>query len=174
MKTILTSIVIAALFVGLVGCGKSEAQKKREAARQKITEAVAGLKVCTGGSTYNEFRQAEMNLRTSFEINKSSLDDILEDFNRLDAVIAATEYCWKIKNYSMGVYGTTLSKPDLIQMQVVNPSITKNSKLIQMQNGKSFTTYEIEDDPDFQTHQNVRLGLSKISELCGQIQGELK
>lgn len=182
-KAIFFSIIVAALFVGLLGCGKSEATKaaeqqaaERYAARQKFKAAVASLKVCTGGSTYNEFRQAEMNLRTSFEVNKSYLDDILEAFNRLDAVISASEYCWKRGSYSMGLSEGGLNKPDFTRMQIINPNIINNSKIVQIQKDpqKSFTIYQIQDDPDFQTQHNVRLGLAKISELCEQMQDSLK
>ena len=76
MKTIFFSIVIAALFVGLVGCGKSDTEKEHDAARQKFKEAVAAVKVRTQSSTYPEFRQAELDLRTSYEVNKANLVDV--------------------------------------------------------------------------------------------------
>lgn len=161
----------------LTGCGKSEAQKKRDAGREKFKEAIASLKVCTGGSTYNEFRQATMNLRTSFEVNKSSLDDLLESFNKLDAVITASDYCWRKKSFAMGLRESRyIDKTELAHMQVLNPSILNNSKIVQVQNDPkaSFTTYQIEDDPDLQTHRYVKLGLSRISELCERMDAKLK
>ncbi len=177
-------MVAAALFMGLIGCRKSEATKAAEQqavekhdAQQKFKEAIAALKVCADGATHDEFRQAEMNLRTSFEVNKAYLDNVLGDFSQLNAIMGACDYCWtreQTSNFPMGLY-----KPELIQMQILNPSITNKLNFgyyeqIQDDNEKVNTLAErMKQDPDFSPKHNVSLGLSEISKLCEQIVGKL-
>lgn len=92
--TFVAGLMAAVLVVGSFGCGKSEAEKERHAARQKFKESVAALIVCTHGSTYEEFRKAEMDFRTSFELNKRYLSDVSGNIVALEPVMKATDDCF--------------------------------------------------------------------------------
>jgi hypothetical protein len=100
-KIIIAGIIAAVLVVGLFGCGKSEATKaaeqqatERHDARQEIKDKIAAIKVRTEGSTYSEFRQAELDLKTCYESKKTYLNDIGDEFSKLDKLMTATDFCW--------------------------------------------------------------------------------
>lgn len=174
MKTIFFSIVIAALFAGLVGCGKSEAEKERDAARQKFTEAVAAMKVRAQSSTYSEFRQAELDLKTSYEVNKANLDDVSDQFANLDALMAATDDCW---SYSINRSGQPVHPKFAIEakewqsMQLLNPDVANKSDYTDSQ--IEGTSYQV-GDPDFYPAYYVKKGLTKIGDQANVLLNSLK
>jgi hypothetical protein len=172
MRKILYSIFAAVLFVGLVGCGKSEAQKaaeqaaaqraiERHDARQKFNEAVAALSVRTRGSTYEEYRQSRLSLETIYEANKSYLTDVDLPFAYLILVTSSTEYCW---NYSIQNPEIPLplikDKQGIIAACVLRPSIT---------NKLDYTFDQRMNDKDFNPGNFIRLGLSKTQDQCDLI-----
>jgi hypothetical protein len=82
--------IATAMILGLSGCGNAE----RHNARQNFKEKVAAIKVCAQDSTYSEFRQAAMDLRTSYEVNKANLEDVRDGFVSLDKLMTACDYFW--------------------------------------------------------------------------------
>ena len=157
MKKSFSTIAIATVFLALVGCGKSEAEKAREAAQLKFSEKVAAIKICTQGSTYSEFRQAELDLRTSYEVNKANLENIHDKFSVLDECMAATDTCW---SYSISDPKTPCFPAADWQgklwksLQFLSPVIAKKSK---------YNLGQIEADPDFFPKNYVQTGLTKVS-----------
>jgi hypothetical protein len=149
-RTFIAGLIAAMLVVGSFGCGKSEVQKERNTARLKFKEAVAAIKVRTQSSTYSEFRQAELDLKTSYEVNKHSLNDVSAEFDKLNALVTATDYFWD----KSGVYSNAAfhgENPTEVQyLEVITPGI--KSKLNISGTQKNF-------DPDF--HPVVK-GLDEI------------
>lgn len=170
-RIIIASIVAAMLIVGLSGCGKSEAQKAAEQAaaqkaaerhdgRQSFKQAVVALKVRTDGATFDEFRKAEMDLKTSFEINKTYLEDVTNQFVNLAALVAATDYLWSESIH----YPMPLTRIK-IQMQAVE-TILPNPPIAQKTN---YTVEQMQNDPDFWAKNYVPKGLAKIGNQADEI-----
>ena len=158
MKILFPSIIIVALLVAFVGCGKSEATKaaeqERHDARQKFNEAIAAIKVRTQGSTYPEFRQAELDLKTSYEANKAYLADVSNQFANLDALVKATDYFW---SYNVQYPDLPLlpTKDEIRFAQTINPDTHLSEK----------TGYHLDQqlkDPEFYAKNYVEKGLKKI------------
>jgi hypothetical protein len=161
MKSLFFSIVGVALIVGLLGCGNAE----RTAGRQKFKEAVAAVKVRTQGSTYSEFRQAELDMKTIFETNKKHLSDVSDKFSALDELLSATDVCWSynIKDHGYAYLATMYPPnsghflPVWQSMQIVSPEVTKKLNF-------ALNYQQKENDPNFYPATYVKLGLTKINE----------
>ena len=169
MKNVASRIVMAAFCIGLIGCGKSEATKlaeqqavERHDARQKFKEAVAGILVRAKGSTYDEFRQSRLDLETCFEVNKSELADVQNEFEKLSSTMSACDHLWdrdiKYAEVPLRLY----TKEDKVAMLIIHPSV--ESKLT-----KKYTSEEIGKDPDFYAHNYVIWGLTQVREQCDLI-----
>lgn len=160
--------IVPFIAFGLTGCGKSNAEKaaeqaatqqaaERHDARQKIKEAIATVKVRAQGSTYTEFRQAELDLKTSYEVNKAYLDDLRYPFSDLVATMQATDECWSFH----------ISMPE----QRVYPKFAWSAKAWEsllflspeMSAKADLTEDQIRENPDFNPMKYVRIGLTKIS-----------
>lgn len=152
-KSIIAGIIAAVLIVGLSGCGNPE----RKAARQKFKEAIAAIKVRTQDSTYPEFRQAELDLETSYEANKTYLADVSNQFANLDALVKATDYFWSknIQYPNVPIY--IGNKTDLEEIQVISPEANIMEKI-------KLPAAQTKGDPDFFPKNYVPRGLAKIND----------
>jgi len=151
--------IATAMILGLSGCGNPE----RQAARQKFTEAVAAIKVRAQSSTYSEFRQAELDLKTSYEVNKAYLNGVSDQFESLDKLMTATDVCW---SYSINHPGVPVYPKvgrmfkEWQSMQFLTPDITNKS---------NFSDQQIESDPDLFPMKYVQKGLTKISDQTDEL-----
>jgi len=180
MKNLLSSTIVALLFVGLLGCGKSEAAKAAEQqaiekhdARQNFREKVAAVKVRTQGSTQDEFRQAELDLKTCFEVNKSFLNDVSGQFAQLSDLMGASDYCWN--RHVLSAF--TFDNRDLKMMLVINPSMASNSVLLSKISEQKSGNLSMEDYHryiEFPAPTFVESGLSQINKICDQMMDELQ
>lgn len=157
--------------VCLLGCGNAE----RRDARQNFKEKIAALKVCAQGATYSEFRQAEKDLRTSFEANKKYLDDLNDDFADLDKLMTATDLFF---------YGSTQNLQFLDSRRWIHPNDATWQYAVflspELEKKANYTSKQIEPsyianhgeyqpaytdgDSDFLPKTLARVGLTKISE----------
>ncbi len=144
-----------AFISGLVGCGNPE----RDAARQKFKAAVGAVKVRTQGSTYSEFRQAELDLKTAFEVNKRYLEDVSEEFSKLNDVLSAQQYCWD----RWDVLLLDPRSDDWTAMKIINPDLVLATAKAKYE---SQTFDQSRNDPDFSPKVYVRLSLNRINEHC--------
>jgi len=161
--------MIACLMAGMVvfcssGCGKSEAEKQRDAGREKFKITVAAIQVRTKGATYSEFRQAELDLKTSYEVNKSYLEDVATKIDSLTELLSGTDYFWSknIKDYPLD----PRNKQDLYYAQLLKPETSVASKV-------DFSYEQRVHDPDFAPINYVRRGLKKIDDLSAEISNQL-
>jgi hypothetical protein len=156
MKSIFFSVVVASLFMGLLGCGNAE----RHNARQKFKEAVAAIKVRTQGATYSEFRQAELDLKTSQEVNKTYLDDVRAQFASLDTIMTATDYLWSESiRYPRFEFISMFGDKTVFQaIHVITPDTHIADKI------DDYTPDQRRKDPDSYVMTYVHRGLTEISD----------
>jgi hypothetical protein len=170
-KSIIVGIIATMMVVALSGCGNPERQK----ARQDFKGKIAALKVCTQGATYSEFRQAEKDLRTSFETNKKYLDDLNDDFADLDKLMTATDLFF---------FGSVQHLPFLDSRRWIHPNDDAWQYAVflspELEKKANYTNKQIEPsyipnhgeyqaaytdgDSDFLPKTLARAGLTKISE----------
>lgn len=160
-KSIVACLIAATLIVGLSGCGKSEAEKKRDEDRQKVKEAIAAVSVRTKGSTYAEFRQSRLDFETCYEANKSSLTDLDDQLSTLSQIMSATDYCW---NDSIKFAESPLPIPNDKEGEaaacIILPSISE--KL-------NYTWDQRMHDRDFNPKNFVTRGLTKTQQQCDSL-----
>lgn len=138
------------------------------AAKQKFSEAVAAIKVCTTGSTYSEFRSRRLALEIVFSSNEKSLTDTDKFyFSSLSKLLQAIDVLWVYKQNWKFYPMAPFMDPDLApiewpSMLVINPSAPETvSKL------KHFT--DRQNSPELDVENNIRIGLSLVSMQCDLI-----
>ncbi len=96
VKLILTSLCATIL----CGCGPSAQQlaeqQAQQQARREFREAVAAMKVCTQGATFNEFRDKRLALETCYTANQTLLTNDATEFEHLAELMKATEILWGV------------------------------------------------------------------------------
>lgn len=146
---------------------KEQKAAQRDAVNQ-IIQAIAAIKVCTEGTTYDEFRQRELECETTYEINKPRLASFDTDLRRLIALLKALDLCWGFysKDEMANGYGPlSPSWPGFLDaMKLIHPAITNKLNI----------PADWDKDPDFYCKNYVHWGLNKINIQCQVILGELQ
>jgi hypothetical protein len=191
MKLIFSSIVLGALFMALLGCGKSQATKEAEEkaaeqsakdeeanrrtaeqqanAQQKFKEAVAAVLVRTKGSTYEEFRQSRLNLEAVFESNRPYLTNVNAQFIALRRTMDATENIWNRNTELLRTYSDlSLSEPGILAASGFRPDEVDDILIIvpSLKGKLNYTEEQRRNDPDFDRNNYVPWGLTKIKTQC--------
>ena len=115
------------------------------------------MKVRTQGATYAEFRQAELDLKTNFELNKKYLDDVSNKFAAMVEIMTATDVVW---SYSVQYPEYTIAREIWSSVRILDPDIDKKSKL---------TFGEALKDPEFLPKTQVQIGLTKINNYADEM-----
>lgn len=178
--------MLACLFaMTLCGCGPSakqlaEQQAKQQAeqqqaeqarqeadkqqARQKFREAVAAMKICTQGATYNEFREKRLALETCYVANQAALADESKEIEHLMVVMKSTDVLWE---FQIQWPHSTLSHhmgEEWDAMLIINPAVADKADPTIDENYNGPENY-----PDFYAENYVRLGLTRISKECDEL-----
>jgi hypothetical protein len=180
-RCIFSGISTAIFAIVLCGCGPSakqladqQARQSKQLAdqqaRQRFREAVAGMKVCTQGSTYQEFREKRFALETSYTANQPALTDESSQIAQLERVMIATEALWKYQihfpelelNSSKGSGWVADGWPEdpWEAMLVINPGVAAK---------KGYRREQCLKDPDFYAKNYVRRGLTQVANLCDEL-----
>ena len=150
----------------LCGCGPSAKQLAEQEAiqksRQNFREAVAAVKVCTQGSTYQEFHEKKFTLETTYTANQSILAGESKEIEHLISIMEATDILW------------TLGNQIKIQFTHFHPDESKKPEwahaMLIIKNGENDgTTWEqMKAEHDFPDNY-VRRGLTLISKQCDEL-----
>ncbi|MGD0206223.1 MAG: hypothetical protein ABSC89_01225 [Verrucomicrobiota bacterium] len=167
-------IMFVCLFAILCGCGPSAKQLAEQEAiqksRQNFREAVAAVKVCTDGSTYEEFREKRLALETSYTANEPALADKSKDFKQLLQLMKATDALWDYqikfpeielsagKGSGWVAHGWALDPWEA--MLIIKPQVAEKA---------DYKGEQLRNDPDFYAKNYVRRGLTLISKQCDAI-----
>jgi hypothetical protein len=153
MRTISAFCFLLSVF--LVACGPSAKQQ----ARSDFRAAVAAMKVCTQGATYEEFRAKRLALETCYTANQSALADQADAIEQMDKVMDATDLLW---NWNIKYPGVELFNrgDEWNAMLVLCPAISAK---------ENYTMYQRERDGDFNAENYVKLGLTLTSRNCDEL-----
>jgi len=162
MACFITGVVVLCSF----GCGKSQAELQRDAGRQKFKEAIAAIQVRTKGATYAEFRQAELDLKTSYQANSTYLNDVAGKVESLQEMMTATDFFWNNSIQYPDVPVNPRSHTELYNATLIKP----DNKLA---NKVDYSLDQMDKDPEFYGKNYVRRGLKKVDDLSGEIMDEL-
>ena len=155
----------------LFGCSPSAKQIADQKARQSFREAIAAMKVCTQGATYQEFRQKRSALETSCIANRSALAGESRQIDQLEQVMKATDtlWEWQIKfphlellpsGKGSGWIEAGWAEDPWEAMLVINPAVAVKA---------GFTEEQCRKDPDFYAKNYVRRGLTLIASQCDNL-----
>jgi hypothetical protein len=143
----------------LCGCGPSPKELADKQAHADFRKAVAAVKVCTQGSTYDEFRDKRMALETCYTANQSSLADEATAIERLVSVMKATDLLWD-RQIKYPLVELSTSGDEWSAMLVLCPAISGKS---------SYTWQQRQKDADFNPENYVKLGLILVSKQCDEL-----
>lgn len=162
----LATFVAVIMLAGLTGCGQSEQAVDRKAGRQQFKEAVAAIQVRTKGSTYSEFRQTELAIKTSYQINKPYLEDVATKVEKLEELLSGTDHFWSrtVKYPDSSVYPG--DKTELYYAQILDPATRLAEKV-------NYTLDQREKDPEFLAENYVRKGLKSVADVSREIMDSL-
>lgn len=161
MKILL--LALAGCTLMLCGCGPSAQELAEQSARQQFKQAVAAVKVCTQGSTYQEFREKRLALATCYTANQSAVEP--STIQNLLPLLDATDemWAWTIKWKTLELPTDngdgTIGHP-WDAMKIITPSVTLKS---------DFTWQQRRKDPDFYADNYVKRGLTQISDQCDEL-----
>lgn len=135
----------------------------RQQARQKFREAVAAMKICTQGATYNEFREKRLALETCYVANQAALADESKEIEHLMVVMKSTDVLWE---FQIQWPHSTLShhSEEWDAMLIINPAVAEKADPVIDENYNGPENY-----PDFYAENYVRLGLTRISKECDEL-----
>jgi hypothetical protein len=137
-----------------------------EAFNQTIS-AIAAIKVCTEGTTYDEFRQRELAFEIAYEANKPMLSRFDADIQQLLALDKACDLCW-FESINYGGQEDIISPNwtgSLAAMKLIHPAITNELNLPVEQWGTV---------PDFYGKNYIQWGLAKINLQCESLLAEMR
>jgi len=154
----------------LCGCGPGAKEIADQKSRQSFREAVAAMKVCTEGTTYQEFRQKRSALETSYTANRSALAGKSVQIDELEQVMKATDTLWKFQiefphlklpsGKGSGWIEADWAQDPWDAMLVINPAVAAKA---------GFTEEQCREDNDFSANNYVRRGLTLISSKCDDL-----
>jgi hypothetical protein len=138
---------------------------EQRAARARLREVLAGLKVCAKGATYEEFRKQRTAFEICIEANHRLLTDNAVELVRLSFTLGACDHCWRYQmenSFLPIIYPNT---EHLAAMRTITPSIT---------NKVPWGSYEeVKKDPDFYAPNYVRRALRMIDDQSDTILARL-
>jgi hypothetical protein len=157
-------------------------QQVQQAAYRAFREALAGVKVACGGSTFEEFRQRQLALDTAFEMYGADLkirtaQGLLplapEHYQELHDLMWACEQCWQfpIRRSADSTYLPTTPNQEANYaraMQILFPSLARMPgiyRAIAVTNEEA-AYKQLVADARFKPRASVTLALSDISGHC--------
>jgi hypothetical protein len=139
--------------------------------RKEFREKIAALKVDCEGSTYDEFRSAELNARACFEANRPFLEGQTEIFNKTMSIAAQVEYFWKdaldyptVPIIAVGPHDEQL----LRRVAIIDPEAAE--RLRNKSENPDLDT--MLNDRDFQLGPYIKKGMALIDQNCAMMLNE--
>ena len=177
----IAKIVLCLFAMTLCGCGPSAKpvveqqgpsvkqvveQVVEQQVHEKFREAVAAMKVCTQGATYNEFREKRLALETCYTANQTALADSSAAYNHLAQVMDAIDILWNFEITWQFPPTEPFIYPGVNQSEwaavlIINPSVAAKAGTKDI--------VQCENDPDFNAENYVHRGLTLISSQCDDL-----